>query len=78
MVVAVRCVWMMKVAADKIVDVIAVRYCGVPTVGTVYVPRWMSAALMARGARVRILRRHRQHMFLDFAVGKWMVQVPVV
>ena len=54
MVVAVVAVWMMKVAAEAVVHVIAVRNRLMAAAGAVDMARLMAAAAMVRGAAVRV------------------------
>jgi hypothetical protein len=53
--VTVAVVDVMQVSVDKVIGVIAVWNCFVPTAGAMFVPGRMSRALMALGTFVRIL-----------------------
>jgi hypothetical protein len=64
-VVAVIAVRVMKVAADTVVCVIAVRNRLMAAAGTVDMARLMATATMARCAAVRILARHFNHVLVD-------------
>jgi hypothetical protein len=67
-----------QVAVDEIVDVIPVRNRGVSAVGAVHMIVGVSAAMMVGRARARILSTDLDLMLLDLAVGKLVMQVPVV
>ena len=75
MVVAMVAVRVMKVAADAIAHVVAVRYRLVA--GAVDVARLMPAATMVGGAHLGVLARHLDHVLIDMAFVR-MVEVTVV
>ena len=65
MVVAVVAVRVMRVAADAVVHVVAVRHRLVA--GAVDVARLMPAATMVGGAHLGVLARHLDHVLIDMA-----------
>ena len=65
MVVAVVAVRVMEVPVDQIVGMIAMRDGRMSAVRAMHVLRVVTAALMIRRTRVRILGRHGNHMLLD-------------
>lgn len=76
-VVAMIAVWVMQVAVDQIVDMIAVRYRLVSASGPVNVIRGMGAAIMVRRTSIRIFRADLDPMFV-YVVTMWMMQMPVM
>ncbi len=68
MIVAMVAVRMMQMPVDQIVDVVPVRHRLVPAPRTMNVPRLVSAALMFRRTRVRILRRNLDRVLIDMPV----------
>jgi hypothetical protein len=77
MVIAVTIMSVMQMAADKIVNMVAVRYAFVPTGRTVRMVSIVGFAIMIRRARVRIGLTHRHGMLIDMSIVD-VVHVPVV
>ena len=77
MVVTMPVMHMVQVAIHQIIHMVAMRYGFMPATGTVHVAGFMSAARVAAGAILRILRRHRQDMLVKVAFVR-MMQMPVV
>ncbi len=72
--VAVR---VMEMSLHQVVDMIAMGHCRVAAAGAVNMPLFVPAALMGRGATVRMGGVDLKDVFVDMTcVG--MVQVPVV
>src|SRR4029077_4891300 len=65
MVVAVVAVRVMRVAADAVLNVVAVRHRLVAGAGAA--PRLMPAATMVGGAHLGVLARHLDHVLIDMA-----------
>jgi len=76
-VVAMIAVWVMQVAVDQIVDMIAVRYRLVSASGPVNVIRGMGATIMVRRTSIRIFRADLDPMFV-YVVTMWMMQMPIM
>jgi hypothetical protein len=68
---------MMKVAADTVVDVIAVRNRLMAAAGAVDMARLMTAAAMVRGAAVRVLAGDFDHVLVDMTLMR-VVEVTIV
>ena len=76
-VVAMIAVWVMQVAVDQIVDMIAVRYRLMSASGPVNVIRGMGATTMGRCTLIRIFRADLDPM-LVYVVAMWMMQMPIM
>ena len=76
-VVTMIAVWVMQVAVDQIVDMIAVRYRLVSASGPVNVIRGMGATIMVRRTSIRIFRADLDPMFV-YVVTMWMMQMPIM
>jgi hypothetical protein len=57
--------WMMQVAVDQVVKVIAVRNALMCTAWAMYMSLVMSAALVTRRTRFRIRRVHFKNVFVN-------------
>lgn len=66
-------VWMLEMAIDEIIDVIAVRHRLMTATGTMLVP----AGFVLRGAGVRIAGAHRDDMLVD-VIAMHVVQMSVM
>lgn len=75
--VAMIAVWVMQVAVDQIVDMIAVRYRLVSASGPMNVIRGMGATIMVRRTAIRIFRADLDAMFVD-VFAMWMMQMPIM
>lgn len=78
MVIAVVAVGVMQMTIDQIVDVIAVRDRLVTTIGSMDVPRFVTAALVSRRADGGVHVGNLKRVLFDLAVGADVVQVAVV
>jgi hypothetical protein len=58
-------VGVMQVTVDEIVNMIAMRYCRMPTVGTMNVGRFMSTTAMSASAFAWVGGTHLQRMFFN-------------
>jgi len=76
-VVAVVAVRVVQVAADEVIDVVAVRHRLVPAALAVDVADLVAAAVVRRGTRGRVRGVDRQHVLVD-VVAVRVVQVAVV
>jgi hypothetical protein len=76
-VVAVVAMRMMEVAADTVVDVIAVRNRLMAAAGDVDMARLMTAAAMVRGAAVRVVAGDVDHVLVDMTL-MGVVEVTIV
>ena len=77
MIIAVIAVWMMQVAVDEVIDVVAVRDRRMSTAFAMHVRRVVCPTLVRRRAAVRVGRRNSQGVFLDnFAL--LVMQVAIV
>ena len=63
--IAVITVWMMELAVNQIVNMIAVGNRLVTATGAVPVPAPVGAALLLGGAASRILGSYRDHVFVN-------------
>lgn len=77
MIVAVVAVWMMQVAIDEIVDVVAVWHGLMAAIGTMLVAGGVRSAVVLRGAIGRILARDGDDVLVVVS-GVGMVQMPVM
>lgn len=77
MVVAVVSMRMVEVAADAVVDVVAVRDRLVAAAGAVNMAGLMTPAAMVRSAAVRIVSRDVDHVLVDMILVR-MVEVTIV
>lgn len=76
-VVAMIAVWVMQVAVDQIVDMIAVRYRLVSASGPMDVIRGMGTTIMVRRTSIRIFRADLDPMFVDMVTMR-MMQMPIM
>ena len=76
-VVAVVPVWVVQMAVDQVVNVVAVGHRLVTAAGTMHVVRRMTATCVIRGARCRVHAVDLEHVLIDVPFV-WMVQVSVV
>jgi hypothetical protein len=67
----------MEVPSDQIVDMVTVRHRFMTATWTMYMARFVSAALMLRRAAIRIRRVDFQRVFVDM-VAMRMMQMAVV
>ena len=67
----------MQMSVDQIINMVAMRYCLMPTVRPMHMLGWMSGALMSGCAALRIGRCYANHMFIDMAFMR-MMQMAVV
>ena len=77
MIVAVIAVWMMQVAVDQIIDVVAVRDRLVAASWAMNMAGLVPRARVSRRAPVGILRRHFYDMFID-VTRMHVMQVTIV
>lgn len=77
MVIAVRAVWMVKVAIHQIVHMVAVWHGFVTTTGPMHVRRFMPITGVARGAGARVRRRHCNHMLIHM-IAMRVMQVTIM
>ncbi|WP_186064821.1 hypothetical protein [Burkholderia gladioli] len=77
MVVAVITVWMMQVAIDEIVNVIAMRHRFVAATRPVNMPRFMTTTLVVGRAALRIDAADLDHVLVNM-VPMGMMQVPIM
>ena len=77
MVVAVVAVRVVQVAIDEVVNVVAMRHGFVAATGTVYMSRFVAAAVVVRRAGIRVGGADGDAVFID-VVAVRMVQVAVV
>lgn len=77
MIVAVIAVWMMQVAIDQIIDVVAVRDRLVTASWAMNMAGLVPRARVSRRAPVGILRRHLYDMFID-VTRMHVMQVTIV
>lgn len=77
MVIAVPAVRVVEVTVDQIVDVVAVRDCGVAAAGSMDVVRGVTCAPMLRRAVGRMRRIDGEHVLVDVPVVR-VVEVTVV
>ena len=77
MVVAVVAVWVVQVAIDEIVDVVAMRYCFVTAAGAVHVSRFVATAVVVGRASVRVGGADCDDVLIN-VVTMLVVQVAVV
>lgn len=68
---------MVQVAVHQIVHMVAVGHGFVTATGTMHVRRFVPSTDMARGACVRVRRRHRNHMLVDM-IAVWVMQVAIM
>lgn len=76
-VVAVVAVRMMEVAADAVVQVVAVGNCLVTAAGAVHMAGIMTAAAMIRGAAIGVVGGDVDHVLVDM-ISMRMVEVTIV
>lgn len=76
-IVAVPAVWMMKMVADAIVDMIAMRHRLVTAAGAVDMAGLVFGAAVIARASLGVLARHRDHVLVDVVVMR-MVQVAIM
>jgi len=69
--------WMVQMAIDQVVDMIAMRDCLVSAAGTVYMVSRMCAACVVRRAGLRVGSRYGDYVLVH-VVTVWVVQVAVV
>lgn len=69
--------WMMQVAVNQIIGVVAVRNCRVAAVGPVLVAAFVFAAIVLGSAALRVGAGHVEAVFLNFLALR-MVQMAVV
>ena len=77
MVIAMIVMRIMQMSVDQIINMVAMRYCLMPTVRPMHMLGWMSGALMSGCAALRIGRCYANHMFIDMAFMR-MMQMAVV
>ena len=77
MVVTVIAVWMVEVAVDNVVDVVAVRYGFVTTTGTMHVIFVVTCAAVSRCTTVGVCVGHIESMFV-YMVPVGVVEVAIV
>jgi len=77
MVIAMIAVWMVQVAIDEIVDVIAVRHGFVPAAGAVHMVGSVCTAGMLRGAGGGIVCSNGNDVFI-YMIAMRMMQVAVM
>jgi hypothetical protein len=68
---------MMQVAANAVVDVIAVRHRLMAATRAMHMTRLVAGAAMVRGAAVRVIAGYLDHMLVDMAAMR-MVQMAVM
>ncbi|MDQ0032912.1 indole-3-glycerol phosphate synthase [Variovorax boronicumulans] len=68
MIIAMVPVWMMKVAVNQVVDVIAMRHGFMAAVGTVNMSRLMTRAAMVRRALIGIRGRDLKGVLVNVAI----------
>jgi hypothetical protein len=76
-IVAMAAVWMVQVAIDQVVDMVAVRHGFMAAARTVLVTSLMAAAIVIRRAGVGIAAAHFDHMFVEMVFVRVM-QVAIV
>ncbi len=72
MIVTMSIMYVVQVAIHQIIHMIAMRNRFVPTTRSVHMPRVVPHAFMPIGAIRRILRRNRQHMFVEMPLMRVM------
>ncbi|WON74240.1 hypothetical protein [Nitrosospira sp. Is2] len=77
MVIAMTIVRIMEMSIDQIINMVAMRYCLMPTARPMHMLRRVSGAFMLRRAVLRIGRGYANHMFVDMAFVR-MMQMAVV
>ena len=77
MIVAMGAVRMMQVAADAIIDMVAMRYRLVAAAGPMHMIRGMAAATVIGRAALRVIARHVNHVLVDM-IPMRVMQMSVV
>jgi len=76
-IIAMVTVRMVKVAIDQVIDVIPVWHGFVPASGSVNVAGFVPAAVVIRGASVRVLLTDFESMLIH-VTGMWVMQMAVM
>jgi hypothetical protein len=78
MVIAVVTVWVMQVAIDKVVDVVAMRNWLVSASRTMDVAWFVSTTVMMRCTFIRIVWSHVNSVFFNYTIIALSMQVAIV